>query len=66
MQKNRYDIHFKENYDVDGVDEICETFPEAQQWYKDKRVRFYGTAERCQEFLRAVATVAEVEKTFTY
>lgn len=66
MQKIRYDIHFKENYNTEGVDEICETFPEAQQWYADKRVRFYGTSERCQEFLRAVATVAEVERKVAY
>lgn len=66
MKKNRYNIYFEDNYDVDGVDEICEIFPEAQQWYEDKKVRFHGTAERYQEFRRAVATVAKIKKTYVY
>lgn len=50
-------VHFKDGYDVDGVDEICDKFPEAEQYYEQKAVRFYGTPERYQEFLRAVQTV---------
>jgi len=66
MIKIRADVYFNENYDVDAVDEICEKFAEAQQWYDENRVRFHGTPERLQEFVRAVRTVATVRKTFTY
>lgn len=52
-------IYFSDNYDKDGVDEICEKFKECELWYKEKFVRFNGSPERLQEFLRAVKTVAE-------
>ena len=58
----RGSIHFNDNYDVDGVEEIVEQFKEADLWYREKEVRFIGTAERFQELVRAVKTVEEPKK----
>lgn len=63
--KKRYDVYFNDDYDVDGVDEICDSFSEAQQWYGEKRVRFYGLPERLEEFKRAVTLVAKIRKIIT-
>ena len=55
--KVRMTIHFPENYDADAIDALIENdFPEADQWYNDREVRFLGTAERSQELLRAIET----------
>lgn len=62
MDKQIYWIHFKEEYDVDGVDEIVWDFAEAMHYYDDHEVRFFGTAERLEEFKRAIASVEEIEK----
>lgn len=66
MDKIKIDVYFRENYDMEAVDEICEKFDEADQWYSERRVQFNGDSEKYQEFFRAVRTVAEIEKTFTY
>jgi hypothetical protein len=58
----RGSIYFNEGYDVDGVEEIVEQFKEADLWYREKEVRFIGTAERFQELVRAVKTVEEPKK----
>lgn len=58
----RGSIYFNEGYDVGGIEEIVEQFKEADIWYREKQVRFNGTAERFQELLRAVKTVAEPRK----
>ena len=42
----RGSIYFNDNYDVDGVEEIVEQFKEADLWYREKEVRFIGTAEK--------------------
>ena len=52
-------VYFNDNYDVDAVEDICEQFHEADLWYDEKVVRFHGSPERLQEFLRAVKTVEE-------
>lgn len=57
MTEIRARIYFKGNYDVDAVDNICEEFNEADQWYSDCCVRFHGTPERLQELVRAIRTV---------
>ena len=62
MDKQIYWIHFKEGYDVDGVDEIVWDFAEAMHYYDDMEVRFFGTAERLEEFKRAIISVEEIEK----
>lgn len=61
MQKSIYWVHFKDTYDVDAVDEIVWDFAEADHYYDDKEVRFYGTSERLQEFLRAIQTVENID-----
>ena len=66
MIEVRVDIDFKEGYDLEGVDDVCEDFVEATHWRGDNRVRFLGTPERLQEFIRAVKTVEEISHTFTY
>jgi hypothetical protein len=58
----RGSIYFNEGYDVDGVEEIVEQFKEADLWYREKEVRFIGTAERFQELVRAIKTVEEPKK----
>lgn len=63
---DRARIYFNDGYDVDAVDNICEQFQEADLWYNEKVVRFHGSPERLQEFLRAVKTVEEVKKVHTY
>ena len=45
-----------------AVEEIVEQFKEADLWYREKEVRFIGTAERFQELVRAVKTVEEPKK----
>lgn len=57
--KQVYFIQFKENYDVDAIDEISQGFIEATPVYPENKVRFYGINERLQEFLRAVKAVGE-------
>lgn len=59
-------IYFNDDYDVDGIEEICEKFKEADLWYKDKTIRYIGTEERFQELLRAVKTVSEPRKYSLY
>ena len=59
MIKIRARIYFKGNYDVDAVDNICEDFDEADQWYQEGSVRFNGTPERLQELIRAIRTVED-------
>lgn len=61
MDRQIYWIHFNDNYDVDAVDEIVWDFAEAMHYYDDKEVRFFGTAERLEEFKRAIATVETIE-----
>jgi len=63
MTKKVYWIRFRENYDVDGVDEVCDKFHESDQIYDDKVVRFIGSPERLQEFIRALKAV-EPEVTY--
>ena len=58
----RGSIYFNENYDENGIEEIVEQFKEADLWYREKEVRFIGTAERFQELVRAVKTVADPKK----
>lgn len=57
MTKKIYWIRFRENYDVDGVDEVCDRFNGADHIYDDKVVRFIGSPERLQEFIRALKAV---------
>lgn len=59
MIKIRARIYFKENYDVDAIEEICDKFAEADQWYEERCVRFIGHPERLQELIRAIKTVEE-------
>ena len=59
MTKKITFIYFRDGFDLDAVDEICERFCEADLWYDAKYVRFVGTSERLQEFIRAVRTVEE-------
>lgn len=59
MIKIRKNIYFRKGYNVDAVDEIVEKFHEAEQWYADNCVRFYGHPERLQELIRAIRTVED-------
>lgn len=59
MEKRIYWIRFRENYNWEDIDEVCDLFGEATQWYEDNEVRFYGTSERYQEFLRAIKDIEE-------
>lgn len=59
--KQIYWVYFKDNFDDEAVDEICESFPEATNWREDNKYRFYGTPERLEEFKRAVATVEIID-----
>lgn len=60
MNKVRMTIHFPENYDEDTIDALIEQkFPEADLWYREREVRFTGSAERSQELLRAIETISE-------
>lgn len=62
MIKLQAKIYFKEPFDETGIDEIVERFVETDFTYETKYARFRGTPERLQEFIRAVKTVATVEK----
>lgn len=58
MNKVRMFIHFPETYDEDAIDALVEEkFPEADLWYLEREIRFYGSAERSQELLRAVEAI---------
>lgn len=59
--KQIYWVYFKDNFDDEAVDEICESFPETTNWREDNKYRFYGTPERLEEFKRAVATVEIID-----
>lgn len=61
MERQIYWVHFKENWDADAVDEICWDFAEATPYFDENEVRFYGTAERLEEFKRAIATVETID-----
>jgi hypothetical protein len=59
MKRTIYWVRFRENCDINAIDDICFEFSEATLWYEDNEARFYGTSERLQEFIRALATVGE-------
>lgn len=62
MIKIRSKVYIKEPFDENAIDEVSDKFVEADFTYETKYIRFYGTPERLQEFIRAVKTVATVEK----
>lgn len=62
MMKVRAKVYPKEPYDDYAIDEVLDAFVEADLVYEDKYIQFYGTPERLQEMIRAVKTVATVDK----
>ena len=62
MIKMKSKVYIKEPYDDYAVDDVLDAFVEADLVYDDKYVAFYGTPERLQEMIRAIKTVATVEK----
>lgn len=65
MMKVRAFIYFRDGYDYEAVDDICERYDEADLWYDDNYARFQGTPERLQEFVRAIKSVEDVVKITT-
>lgn len=59
MLEVRTTIHFPDGYDVDGIDDIVNGFNEAWHDYEEHTVYFNGSAERSNELVRAVETVAK-------
>ena len=62
MIKMRSKVYIKEPYEDYAIDDVLDAFLEADLVYDDKYVAFYGTPERLQEMIRAIKTVATVEK----
>lgn len=62
MMKVRSKVYIKEPYDDYAIDDVLDAFVEADLIYDSKYVAFYGTPERLQEMIRAIKTVATVEK----
>ena len=62
MIKMKSKVYIKEPYDDYAVDDVLDSFVEADLVYDGKYVAFYGTPERLQEMIRAIKTVATVEK----
>lgn len=63
MKKELYWIHFNKDDALDNADEIIWYFGEATPEYDTNEVRFYGTPERLQEFLRALRQIGEEDFT---
>ena len=62
MMKVRSRVYIKEPYDDYAIDDVLDAFVEADLVYDSKYVQFFGTPERLQEMIRAIKTVATVEK----
>ena len=61
MIKIRARIYFKEGCDIDAIENICEGFDEADIFYAEPYIRFYGSPERLQELVRAIRTVENIK-----
>lgn len=66
MKKVKFDIYFEDNYDVDLIEDICVLYDEAELWYNDKRVRYFGSTERFDPFIKSVEIVGGIRKIVKY
>ena len=66
MEKVKFDIYFNDRYDVDLVDDVCVLYDEAELWYNDKRVRYFGSKERFEPFIKSLEIVGNIRKIVKY
>lgn len=66
MEKVKFDIYFNDGYDVDLVDDVCVLYDEAELWYNDKRVRYFGSKERFEPFIKSLEIVGNIRKIVKY
>ena len=61
MDKVKFDIYFNDNYDEDLIEDICLLY-DADFWYQDRRVRYYGSAEHFEPFIKSIEIVGGIKK----
>lgn len=66
MEKVKFDIYFNDGYDEDLVDDVCVLYNEAELWYNDKRVRYFGSKERFEPFIKSLEIVGNIRKIVKY
>lgn len=66
MEKVKFDIYFNDGYDEDLVDDVCVLYDEAELWYNDKRVRYFGSKERFEPFIKSLEIVGNIRKIVKY
>lgn len=66
MDKVKFDIYFNDGYDEDLVDDVCVLYDEAELWYNEKRVRYFGSKERFEPFIKSLEIVGNIRKIVKY
>lgn len=66
MEKVKFDIYFNDGYDEDLVDDVCVLYDEAELWYNEKRVRYFGSKERFEPFIKSLEIVGNIRKIVKY